>query len=140
MALWNARSLKSMIGDYLAGKIERVQKFEYSFADDAGAIGDITFSTDLPANIIVTRVESNETTAFTSGGSATITIKAGATSLTGAIAFDSGFTGVNNHALAGSVDGIELTAVTTLTFTIATAALTAGICEFFVEYKLTSGS
>lgn len=137
---WNASQLKGMLIAWLKGETVRVKNFEYSFADDAGAIGDITFSTDLPANVIVTRVESNETTAFTSGGSATITIKAGATSLTGAIAFDSGFTGVNNHALAGSVDGIELTAVTTLTFTIATAALTAGICEFFVEYKLTSGS
>ena len=140
MSLWNARSLTSMIGDYLAGKIERVQKFEYSFADDAGAIGDITFSKNLPANVIVTRVESNETTAFTSGGSATVQIKAGSTALTGTIAFDTGFTGVNNHALASSVDGIELTATSTLTFTIATAALTAGICEFFVSYKLTSGS
>lgn len=137
---WNATQLKALVIAWLKGELVRVKKFEYNFTDDAGAVGDLTFNVDLPANVIVTRVESNETTAFTSGGSSTVTIKAGATALTGAIAFDTGFTGVDNHALAGSVDGIELTTSTTLTMTIATAALTAGVCEFFVTYKLTSGS
>jgi len=136
MAIWNGKQLASMVGSWLKGEIIKQKKFEYSFADDTGAIGDITFGQLIPQNSVITRIETNETTALTSGGSATITIKAGSTSLTDAIAFDSGFTGYDNQALTGAATGIVITTNSALTWTIATAALTAGVVEVIVEYKL----
>lgn len=116
-----------------------VRKFSYDFAVDGGEISTINLtgeneSNKLPANIIVTKVISEEINAFTSGGSATIQLKAGSINLTGAIAFDSGFTGIDNQALASSVDGIKLTAEETVAIAIATAALTAGKADFYIEY------
>ena len=115
----------------------RVESVMYDFSNDAGAVGTLSFGRMLPEGAVVTRVFSDEQTALTSGGSATLTLKAGSTSLTGAIAFDTGFTAtVESQALASSATAIKLSALSELKLTIGTAALTAGKVRFFVEYML----
>lgn len=108
----------------------------YDFDFDGGATGDYSFSRMLPAGAIITAVYSDEQTALTSGGSATLQLKAGSTNLTGALAFDTGFTGVQSQALASSATAIKLSADSDLKVTVAGAALTDGKVRFFVEYKL----
>lgn len=110
----------------------------YDFSNDGGTAGDISFGRILPSGAIITNVYSDELTALTSGGSATVQLKAGSTDLTDALAFDTGFTGTENQALASSATAIKLSADSELKITIATAALTAGKVRFFVEYKISN--
>ncbi len=107
----------------------------YDFSKDGGATGDVDFGRILPAGAIVKQITSDEITALTSGGSATITLKAGSTSLTAALAYNTAFTGIDQHAVA-TADGIKLSVASELKITIATAALTAGKVRFFVRYLL----
>lgn len=115
----------------------KVAKITYNFAVDGGTASTITpaKTESLPAGAIVLRVFSNERTPFTSSGSATVLLQCGSTALTSALAYDTGFTGAGDtHALASSAEAIELTAKGDLKVTIGTAALTAGVCDFYVEY------
>jgi len=112
---------------------------QYSFAAQGGGTGDYNL-TDVDGNtysteeaVIVTRIIADEATAFTSGGAATVVLKAGATSLTDALAFDTGFTGQNTLALASSATAIAVAASSTFKITVGTAALTAGLVRFTVE-------
>jgi hypothetical protein len=115
---------------------KKVAKFTYDFSVDGGAVSVITpaISESLPAGAIVTNLWTNERTAFTSGGSATIELKCGSVALSDAVAFDSAFAAEKTLALDNSLTAIEVTVNGTLTLTVAGAALTAGICDFFVEY------
>lgn len=113
----------------------RVASALYDFSSDGGAVGSITFGRLLPAGAVVTRVFADELTNVTSGGSATIQLKAGSTNLTGATAIAS-FSGLTAPALDGSAAAIKLSADSELQIAIATAALTAGKVRFFVEYIL----
>lgn len=128
---------KNSIGNNIHRAPEVVQA-DYSFATLGGAVSTITLSSVvqdvvIPADSIVTRVFVEEVTNVTSGGAATVTLSAGATALTGAIAIAS-FAGITAPALAGSVAGIKISANSDLTVTIATAALTAGVLRFHVEF------
>jgi hypothetical protein len=114
----------------------RSESVLFDFDNDGGAVGDVEFARNLPAGAIVTKIISDEITTVTAGAGATLTLKAGSTSLSGAIAFDTGLTGIDNQALAGAVDGIKLSAASELKLTIATNALTAGKVRFYVEYLL----
>lgn len=114
----------------------RCESVLYDFASDAGAIGTVSFGRNIPAGAIITDVFSDEQTAFTSGGSATVQLKAGSTNLTGALAFDTDFTGVESQALASSATAIKVSAESELNIAIAAAALTAGKVRFFVKYLL----
>lgn len=115
----------------------RVDSVLFDFDLDGGAVGDVDFARHLPAGAVITRVFSDELTALTSGGSATVQLKAGATALTDALAFDTDFTGaIDSQALASSAEGIKLAAEAELKISIAAAALTAGKVRFFVEYLL----
>ena len=109
---------------------------EYNFTYDGGAIGTYSLGVQLPAGAVVTDVYSDELTTLTSGGSATLQLQAGSTNLTGAVAFDTGFTGVEKQALASSATSIKPSASTKseLKLAIATAALTAGKVRFAVEF------
>ena len=113
---------------------QQVVSVVYDFASDGGAIGTISFGRLLPADCIVTRVFSDEITNLT-GATATLTLKAGSTALTGAITATAA-AGVEAPALAGSVAGIKLAAISELNMAIATAAITAGKIRFFVEYMI----
>jgi len=105
----------------------------WDFSADGGAIGTISFNTQLPANAVVTDVWTDEQTAVT--GATSITLKAGSTALTGAIDF-TGDSGVNQRALAGSATGIKLSSSSELNIAIASAAATAGKVRFAVEFYI----
>lgn len=109
---------------------------QYDFAEDGGATGTVSFGRKIPAGAIVTNVYSDEISALTSGGSATLQLKAGSTALTGATAFDTGFAAANELALASSATAIKIAADSELNLAIAGAALTAGNVRFYVEFKL----
>ena len=112
----------------------RCDSFVYDFDQDGGAVGTISFRRLLPAGAVVTRVFSDEITTLTSGGSATLQVQAGSTDLTDAIAFDTGFAGTENQALASSAEAIKISSESELRMSIATAAVTAGKVRFYVEY------
>lgn len=110
----------------------------YSFAVDGGAVSTITPASTaaLPNKAIIIGGTINFTTAVTSGGSATIAIGTSAgsstTSILGATAKASA-TGLLNSA-ATLASPVELTAAGSITVTVATAALTAGVAEIYVYY------
>ena len=110
---------------------KQVQAVTWDFSKDGGAVGDVSFGVKLPAGAIVTSVLSDEETAVT--GATSITLKAGSTSLTGAVDF-TGDAGIQSRALAGSAAGIKLSAASELKITIATNAATAGKVTFYVEF------
>lgn len=114
----------------------RTDSVLYDFSSDGGAIGNVDFGRILPAGAIITAVYSDEITALTSGGAATVQLQAGAIDLTDAIAFDTGFAGSESQALASSATAIKISADSELKIDIATAALTAGKLRFYVEYRL----
>lgn len=111
----------------------RVAKAVYDFSKQGGAVSDISLKVFIPKGAVIKGIIHEELTDVTSGGAATVTLKAGTTALTGLIA-KATFTGIVTEALAGSVGAIRLTAAAELKATIATAALTAGKVAFYVEY------
>ncbi len=119
----------------MANSKKYTAKVTYDFGVDAGATGATTLAINekLPVGAIVTDVVTDERTAFTSGGSATVQLLSGAISLFDAVAFDTGFTGIDTHTLSAS-EGIKITASADTVMTIATAALTAGVVDFYIEY------
>lgn len=114
----------------------RMESVLYDFTQDTGAVATLSFGRHLPAGAIVTGVHSDEITVLTSGGSATLQLKAGATALTDALAFDTGFLSAQTQALASSATAIKLAADSELKLTIAAAALTAGKVRFYVRYLI----
>lgn len=114
----------------------RCESAVYNFPTDAGAIGTLSFGRNLPAGAIVTNVHSDELTNLTSGGAATLQLKAGSTNLTDALAYNTAFTGTQSQALASSATAIKISADSELKMAIAGAAITAGKVRFFVTYKL----
>lgn len=130
--------LQEAIGD------KTVIKGMYSFAVQGGAQGAINLLSDLtdatstiaiPDNAIITRVLIDSITDPTSGGSATVAIDSeGAGDLLAALAIAS-FTGlVDGIPVNSAATSVKMTAARTLTATVATADLTAGIFNVFVEY------
>jgi len=121
-----------------SGRINRVAKAIWDFSVDGGAVSTISLGEVLPKNAIIQEVFADVLTACTSGGSATLQLKAGTTALIDATAYDSGFdaTGPDEYALASSATAIKLSAASELKLAIATAALTAGKVHFMVQYCL----
>jgi hypothetical protein len=114
----------------------RCESVLFDFAEDGGAVGQISFGRLLPAGAIVKRVTTDEITALTSGGSATLMLQAGSTDLlAAAAAFDTDFGGIGELTLADA-QGVKLAAAAELNLDIAVAALTAGKVRFFIEYLL----
>ena len=113
---------------------------KYDFAVDAGAVSTIVpaNSAIIPDNAIIVRCYSVVTTAMTSGGSATLALTTGGVTLKAATAFDNGAfddEDVTEHTV---VD--KTTSSTGIQFVIATADLTAGVVECFVEYYISNVS
>jgi len=113
---------------------KQAQLVTYDFDQDAGAQGSINFGISLPDNSVVTAIFSDELTALTSGGAATLQLQAGATDLSDALAFDTGFSGTESQALASSATAIKVGSSDDLTLDIATADLTAGKVTFLIEF------
>ncbi len=129
-----SRRINKREASVLAAAAKQVMKVEYDFAIDGGAQGSIDFAASLPDSSVVTNIYSDELTALTSGGAATVQLKAGATDLTDAIAFDTGFSGVQSQALASSATAIKVDSEDTLALEIATADLTAGKVILAIEF------
>lgn len=122
----------------------RVAHGRYSFAKDGGAISTISLfdgngRNSLPAGAIILGGTIDVITTLTSGGSATISLgtSAGssATALVGATAVASWTAGqLALTPVFTAATYVKLTATGSLTATIATAALTAGVFEVHLEY------
>lgn len=117
----------------------RLARARYSFAVDGGAVGLITLAQSdvIPKNaIIIGGGILDATTAFTSGGSATVaagtSAGSSASSLLAATAVAS-MTGLLALVPTNAVP-IRLSADGTITLTVAVAALTAGIADITVPY------
>lgn len=115
-------------------RAEKVITGLYDFSVDGAGTGTITLATGhtFKEAMIVTKVLAHEITALTSDGSATVQLLAGSTALTDAEAFDDGFTGTDEIALASSATAIAIAADDPLKVAIGTAALTAGKVRFYV--------
>ena len=115
---------------------------KYDFAVDGGAVSTITpaSTATLPDNAIMIGGVVNSTTAVTSGGSATVAIGTSAGSSTTAILGATAKASLGADVLVNAVPvfatPVKLTAAGSITFTIGTAALTAGVIEVFVLYVL----
>ena len=111
---------------------------KYDFAVDGGATSTIVpaNSAIIPDNAVIVRCYSVTTTAMTSGGSATLALTTGGVTMNAATAFDNADyadEGVIEHAILD-----KTTSSTGIQFVIATAALTAGVVEVFVEYYISN--
>lgn len=114
---------------------------QYSFAADGGAVGDITLTTTptVPSGALVLRAFARTTTGFTSGGAATVAVKLeGAADLNAADAISGApWNAAGLYALDkldGPDEGVVTTAARSVVLTVATAALTAGVADIYVEY------
>lgn len=113
----------------------------YDFSQDAGAVGTIDFQVNLPANAVITGIWADVVTAVTSGGSATLQLKAGVTSIMAAIGYADTTHGVNATGVVPQVvvasapaTALKLAAASDLTLVIAGAALTAGRVIYVIDY------
>jgi len=112
--------------------VVRCAKATYDFATHGGAIGNaLGLGVTIPSGAIVTKVTGSANTAFTSDGAATIAVNVGSVEVNAATAY--------NHADYTAVDvhystPVALSADSEINLDIATAALTAGNYDIFVEY------
>ncbi len=126
-------------GGGLARGHHQVAVASYSFAIDGGAVGDIALRGDtIPSGAIITDVLLDVTTVPTSGGAATIAIKAqSAADLQAAALLDAApwsTTGAKRGSLDADTAPVKATAKRTITATVAVAALTAGVFRVVVTY------
>lgn len=117
-----------------------IRKWSYSFADEGGAVGAITLdgadgnAEVIPNGSIITRSWTDVKTAMTSGGAATVAL--------GYTGNDNAFKAATayNDAAYTDVDAqtaevpLKVTSDVSVLATVATAALTAGAFDVYVEY------
>lgn len=126
-------------GAGLAGRSGRRAVALYNFAVDGGAVGDITLRGDaIPSGAIITDVLIHVDTALTSGGAATVALKAESAADLNAAAAITGAPWSTAGAKRGGLDAdsapVKTTASRPIQATVATAALTAGKFSVYVEY------
>ena len=112
----------------------------YSFAVNGGAVGDIvlTQGDTIPSGAIILGGLVEVTTQVTSGGAATIAIKVeGAADILAALAVASWTVGRKTviPVFTGATT-VKTTAARSITATVATAALTAGVFNVYLVYFL----
>lgn len=121
----------------------RVAYYEYDFSRDGGAVGAISVEGDvIPSGAIIVDSIAHVKTAVTSAGSATMQIKA---LTTDDILASTAKSSLTLNALVACVPvGTAATAIrvtsniTSLTFTVGTAALTAGKICVALQYIMTA--
>ena len=115
---------------------EFIGKATYDFDVDGGGVSTITPSTNftIPNNAIITDCIMHTSTPMTSDGSATAAIAVGGVTLHATQAMDHGDWDDEDVTIETIND--KTTASSALTFTIATAALTAGVVHFYVKYMI----
>ncbi|MEO1522825.1 MAG: hypothetical protein AAFU78_18885 [Cyanobacteria bacterium J06633_2] len=109
----------------------------YDFAQHGGVVGDIALDLKLPAGTIIKFNTIKVNDAFTSGGLATVAVKAeGAADLLAATAIASLTAGalVDGVADYTAANMVELTEERAITVTVATAALTGGSMVIYLDY------
>jgi hypothetical protein len=134
-----AASLADPFG--LGGQLKMVRA-KYDFAVDGGAVSTITVATNgiIPDNAIILGGMLNATTALTSGGSATIAVGTSAGSSASSIKAATAVASYSADALLAVVPlwtaatAVKMTAAGSVTVSIATAALTAGVLEITLFY------
>lgn len=118
----------------------RTGKAIYSFTTDGGAVSTITPRKTfvLPKGAIIVGGTINSVTAGTSGGAATVSVGTSAgsstTSLLGATAIASFSLNALINSAATFAAPVKLSATGSITVTVATAALTAGVIEITVLF------
>jgi len=114
-----------------------IGKARYDFSTDGGAIGTITPADNftLPSGSIILGAVTRAKTAMTSDGSATVALAIGGVDIKTATAFDdAAYVGTDAQLARTS---LNLTSASgQVTFTVAVAALTAGVVDIYVEYML----
>jgi hypothetical protein len=118
----------------------RVAHATYDFAVDGGVSGLITptASDTIPDNAVIVGGTINSTTAVESLGSATVAVGTSAGSSATAMKGATGKATLSLDAVVNAVptlaSPVKLTAAGTITFTIGTADLTAGVIEVWLYY------
>jgi hypothetical protein len=118
----------------------RVGRAILDFSVDGGAVSTIIpkKTVRLPANAVIVGATINSTTAALSGGAATVSVGTSAGSSTTSILAATAKASLSANALINGVPvfatPVKLTAVGDVTFTVGTAALTAGVIEATLYY------
>lgn len=134
----------NITGSGPGNSVLRAAKAVYSFAVDGGAVSTITpnGTVNLPANAVIVAATVNSTTAVTSAGAATVAVGTSAGSSTTSILGATAKASLSANALINGVPvfatPVKLTAAGNITFTVGTAALTAGVIEAVVYYYVAS--
>lgn len=127
-------------GNGFGDSVLRVARAKYDFAIDGGAVSTITpnGTVALPDNAVIVAATVNSTTAVTSAGAATVAVGTSAGSSTTSILGATAKTSLSADAVLNGVPvfatPVKLTAAGNVTFTIGTAALTAGVIEATLYY------
>lgn len=129
-----------LTGNGFGDSVLRVARAKYDFAIDGGAVSTITpnGTVALPDNAVIVAATINSTTAVTSAGAATVAIGTSAGSSTTSIIGATAKASLSADAVLNGVPvfatPVKLTAAGNVTFTVATAALTAGVIEATLYY------
>lgn len=132
----------NVTGSGTGPSVLRAAKAIYSFATDGGAVSTITpnGTVALPANAVIVGATVNSTTAVLSAGAATVSIGTSAGSSATSILAATGKASLSVNAILNGVPvlatPVKLTAAGSITFTVGTAALTAGVIEAVVYYYI----
>lgn len=140
---------KTQLGDLLMVNSIRSQKCSYSFALQGGAIGTINLQASdgaackIPGKALIVNAWVDVITTPTSGGSATLAFSSGQTAadLLAATAKASVTGEVQGIPTMGTIStALKITGATDLNpyLTVATAALTAGKANVFIQYVLSN--
>jgi hypothetical protein len=118
----------------------RMARAIYDFSVDGGAVSTITpkKTVTLPDNAVIVGGTVNSTTAVTSAGSATVSVGTSAGSSTTSLLAATAKASLSADAVLNAVPvfatPVKLTAKGDVTFTVGTAALTAGVIEVTLFY------
>jgi hypothetical protein len=141
----NGAAQKVQLGDQVIGRKKLMLKCNYLFSRDGGAVSTIALKDvltgkdcKLPNKAIIHDVLFDAYTAVTSGGSATVAFTTGQNSgdLKAATAKASWTGLVAGVPVGTAATSVKLTAERTISAVVATAALTAGKINVFIEYFL----
>jgi hypothetical protein len=115
--------------------VTRWAKAEYDFAVDGGDVGDIALGVTIPDNAIIVGGFVEGITQVTSGGSATAAVKLQSAADVLAATGKAALTGTAVIPAAAVLAApFKLTAARVVTITVATAAITAGKFNVWIEY------
>lgn len=117
------------------GNESKFVKLTYDFAEDGGATADTVKLATIGTGIIITKCTVHVETACTSGGSATVQIGPTTADADGILAATAVASLTANHVVqTAAAQGLYVAADDTIDVVVATAALTAGKINVYLEY------